>query len=277
MNDAKENSPWVLLDLSGIIYAVSCNSVLSLSQLPQVTPIPKAPKGVRGVIDFRGKLIELLDMRMMLNIKSVSSEIQEFCEMMDARRQDHLNWIDTLEKCVKEDVEFTLTTDPHKCAFGKWYDSYNNNIKSIMFSTAFSRFDVPHKAIHKIGITAKELVDVGKKQDAIDLIDKVKDTELKQMLDLFEDIKASYIESKREIVVVLGDENHSISIAVDDIVAIEHLSEFDEDLIKNTMTNSEYLAGIGKRRSGSSVILLNDEYLCYIALTKAKTEALANK
>lgn len=80
------------------------------------------------MIDFRGKTIELLDTRTLLNVKSISEEIREFCDMIDARRQDHINWLNKLESCVHDDVEFTLTTDPHKCAFGKWYDHYESKI-----------------------------------------------------------------------------------------------------------------------------------------------------
>lgn len=261
MNKIKENSPWVLLNIAETVYAISCNFVLSLNQLPKVTPLPKSPKEVRGIINFRGRLIQLFDTRALLNLKTVEDEVNEFCDMMDKRRGEHLNWLSTLEKCVTDDVEFTLTTDPHQCAFGKWYDSYNNKNQNIMFLSAFSNFNKPHKAIHQIGITAKELLDKKNKEAAIQLINSTKESELKQMMHLFEEIKEAFKESKREIILVLGkNEEHCIGISVDDIVAIEHIYEIDENLINSTMTNTQYLSGIGKRKNDSSVILLNDEY-----------------
>lgn len=277
MNKEKENSPWVLLDIAGTVYAISCSSVLSLNQLSKVTPLPSSPPEARGVIDFRGRLIQLIDTRTLLNLNTISYEVRAFEEMMDKRREDHLNWLNTLEKCVKEDIEFNLTTNPHQCAFGKWYDSYNKKTQNILFLSVFASFDKPHKAIHQIGIKAKELISNGNKDDAIALIESTKDTELKQMLHLFDEIKIAFKESKREIVVVLGeDEKHCISIAVDDIVAIEHLTEIDEDLIRSTMTDTEYLVGIGKRKDGSSVILLNDDYLFSMASTYPDSTKLIN-
>ena len=261
MNEQKENLPWVLISIAKVTYAISCEFVLSLSQLEVVTPLPRSPIEIRGVIDFRGQIIELLNIRKMLNLKSSEEEIQEFFALMEARRQDHINWLTTLENSVKNETEFTLTTDPHKCAFGKWYDSYDPKNGNIMFNVAFARFDTPHKAIHEIGIKAGELLKNNNKKGAIELIESTRNTTLKEMMHLFDDLKAAFRESKREIVIVIGDGKDNISVAVDEIVAIEHLTEIDQDLIKNTMTDTEYISGIGKRKNGASVLLLNDDYL----------------
>lgn len=262
MNKSKLSSPWVLLDINNVIYATSCESVLSLNQLPKVTPLPDAPAEIRGVINFRGRLIQLVDTRTLLNIKTITNDINDFNTMIDQRCNDHLNWINTLEKTVLNNEEFTLQTNPHKCAFGKWYDSYDSKNTNIMFSTTFTKFDKPHKEIHQIGITAKELIEKGDKDAAVKLINDTKDTKLKEMLGLFDDLKEAYNESRKEIAVVIGkNEQNCVSLSVDQIVAIEHLSEIDEDLIKESITDNEYLIGLGKRKDDSVAFLLNDEYI----------------
>jgi len=180
---------------------------------------------------------------------------------MDTRRQDHINWLDTLEKCTNDGIPFTLTTDPHKCAFGKWYDTYKTTDLSIMFHSVFSKFDAPHKAIHAIGAKADELIKFGKTQEAIELIEKTKNNELKQMMHIFDEVKTAFKESNREIVVVFGDGKNNLSIAVKKIVAIEYLTDIDQDFIKTTITNTEDLTGVGKRKDGSFVLLLNEKCL----------------
>lgn len=259
MKASKKNSTWVLVNINKIVYAISCEVVLSLSQLPGITPIPKTPKEVRGVVDFRGKSIQLVDSRIMLGYKSVSEEVEEFIKIMDQRFLDHKNWIETLESSVKNGEAFTLTTDPHKCAFGKWYDSYPVDGENLMFSSAFARFDQPHKEIHQIGIKTQELISAGKKEEAINLIQSTKSTKLVQMFGLFDDLKLAYKESRKEIMIVIGDEKTRVSFSVDSIVAIEPLSDFDEDLIKNSITNTKYLAGLGKRKDGTVALILDDE------------------
>ncbi len=261
MNSSKNNSPWILLDLKKIIYAISCEVVLSLSQMPTITPLPKSPEEMRGVVDFRGKSIQLIDSRKMLRINSVSDEIEDFIKLMDLRHQDHLNWVNVLESSVKNGEPFTLTTDPHKCDFGKWYDSYPIENESMMFTSAFAKFDKPHKAIHDLGVKTQELINSGKKEDAIKLIASAKKSELKEMAELFEEIKLAYKDSRKEIMIVIGDENKCVGLSVDNIVSIEHLTEIDEDLIKQSITNTKYILGYGKRKDNTVALILDDEYI----------------
>lgn len=262
LKKSRINSPWVLVEIDTVVYAISCEAVLSLSQVPQITPLPKTPKEVRGVIDFRTRQIQLLDTRVLLNLKPVAEEIQDFYDLIDQRHKDHMNWFEALERTVREGLEFTLTTDPHKCAFGKWYDHYKIKNSNIHFLSTFAKFDKPHKAIHEIVIKAKELIDRGQKTDAINLIDSVKNTELKQMLSIFDEIKEAYKDGSKEIVVVIGeDENKCIGLSIDLVTAIEPLFEIDEKFIKESLTDTKYLSGVGKRKNGNVVFLLNDEYL----------------
>ncbi|MDD3437671.1 MAG: chemotaxis protein CheW, partial [Candidatus Gastranaerophilales bacterium] len=110
-------------------------------------------------------------------------------------------------------------------------------------------------------ITARELLNNGKQEEAIQLIEKTKDTELKQMLQLFDDIKIAYKESLRETILVLGNDNEYMGIAVDKIISIENLFEFDENFIKESLTNTEYLSGVAKNKNDNVILLLNDEYI----------------
>lgn len=259
--------PQVLVDVAGLVYAIPCSCVLSLEQLTKVTPMPISPAEIRGVVNFRGKIIELIDTRVLFNSKSIDKEIKEFSELMDTMLGAHLNWVNTLEDCILSGKEFTLTTDPHQCAFGKWYDNYKTNDSVLTFELA--KFDKPHKAIHQLGITACDLLKRGNKEDAINLINSTKDTELQQMVGLFASVKEAYANSKREILVVLGEnEQNAISISVDEIVAIEHIFEIDKDLINDTIANTDYITGVAKRKNGSIVYILNEEYLLSTYLKK---------
>lgn len=91
------DSPWVLINIKDVVYAISCSSVISLHQLQEITPLPKFPPEVRGVIKFRGGLIELLDTRRLLGVNSIDNEVKDFVSMVEQRYNDHLNWVNTLE------------------------------------------------------------------------------------------------------------------------------------------------------------------------------------
>lgn len=262
LKTTRTDSPWVLVEIDAVIYAISCEAVLSLSQVPTITPLPKTPKEVRGVIDFRKRQIQLVDTRVLLNLKSTTDEINEFDTMIDQRFKDHMNWLETFERTIREDSEFTLTMDPHKCEFGKWYDNYKPKNANIHFMSIFSKFDKPHKAIHQIAAKAKELIDKRQKEEAIELINGIKHTELKQMLLIFDEIKEAYKDSSKEIVVVIGEDEHKcIGLSIDQVASIEPLFEIDEDFIKESITDTKYLSGVAKRKNGDAVFIINDEYI----------------
>lgn len=260
LKNNEEECPHVLVDVAGLVYAIPCNHVLSLEQLTKVTPMPASPAEVRGVVNFRGRIIELIDMRVIFNAKSIDADVKEFFKTMDSMKEAHLNWIHTLEDCILNNKEFTLTTDPHQCAFGKWYDNYKTNDSVLKFELA--KFDKPHKAIHQIGINAVEIQKRGDTKEAINLINQTKDTDLLQMMELFGNIKDAYANSRREILVVLGEtEQNAISISVDEIVAIEHIFEIDKDLIHDTIVNVDYITGVAKRKNENVIYILNAEHL----------------
>lgn len=259
--DAKRTEfPWVLLNIAGTKYALSCEKVQSLHQSGATTIIPAAPEEIKGVVEFRGNSIPLVDVRKVLNLKARAEDIKDFEALMDARRQDHINWLNALESTVEKNSEFTLTTDPHKCAFGKWYDSYKPANSNLMFASAFARFDFPHKRIHAIADACRAFMENKEPQKAMDLIQHTRDKDLKQMLHSFETIKTAYRESARDIVVVFGDTNRKLAMAVDQIVSTERLDDFDETTIKSAFSDTEVLLGTGKRKGGEAVFLLDDEY-----------------
>jgi chemoreceptor zinc-binding protein len=44
--------------------------------------------------------------------------------MIDERKNDHIHWVNEFERSIKNDEQINLNTDPHECAFGKWYDNF---------------------------------------------------------------------------------------------------------------------------------------------------------
>jgi len=61
--------------------------------------------------------------------------------------------------------------------FRLWYDRYETS--SATFTSYMQRFDVPHQAVHRIAIQAKELMDGGKMSSAKALVHDAENTILK--------------------------------------------------------------------------------------------------
>jgi len=58
-------------ELAGAPYAVPVARVREIVRMRPVTPVPRTPEDVRGVISLRGEMIELIDLRRRLGLGSV--------------------------------------------------------------------------------------------------------------------------------------------------------------------------------------------------------------
>ncbi|QAA31635.1 MULTISPECIES: chemotaxis protein CheW [Clostridium] len=58
----------VVFKISDELFAVETAKVLSITDMTEVTKVPKAPVHIRGLINLRGSIIPLLDINLLLNI-----------------------------------------------------------------------------------------------------------------------------------------------------------------------------------------------------------------
>jgi purine-binding chemotaxis protein CheW len=59
---------YVTFAIADSLYAVSVTSVLEISRVPRITPIPNVPSWIPGVINLRGEIISVIDLRAFLGI-----------------------------------------------------------------------------------------------------------------------------------------------------------------------------------------------------------------
>src|SRR5262249_35322755 len=57
---------YVLFTLAGRLYALSVLHVLEISRVPLVTPVPNVPSWVRGIVNVRGEILSIIDVRTFL-------------------------------------------------------------------------------------------------------------------------------------------------------------------------------------------------------------------
>ena len=262
------NMPEILFKLKDQTFSISTSNVLSIIKISEITVLPNIDKSMRGIIRYRDKLFPLLDLRTIMDMSSRESEIAEFVAMMEARELDHKNWLAELEKSIKMNCAFKLTTDPHKCAFGKWYDKYKSD--SILISSLLEQFDSPHKQIHSI---AKDIEKYKKENDfesAQSLINKTRNSELSVMISLFSKIKNA-VSSQREFAILLNYQSKKCAVTVDKVESIEFVNsvpieEGDEELL-GLLSNS-YVKGLGRLKNGDLSIMINGDSLFNISKQK---------
>jgi chemotaxis signal transduction protein len=262
MTDARFDAPWVVMRSSRELFAVSACHVQEMVSTPVVTSVPDAPTFVRGIINLRGQVLPLVDLRVRFGQISQAQATEDLIQLLDAREQDHRRWVDELVASVRERRPFTLTTDPHACAFGKWYDGFKAG--HLLLEAVLARFDAPHKRIHAIGREIVELIAGGAYGECDARIREARDTTLVMLGALFADAKTILRESHREIAVVVKGAGPSFAVAVDAIESVERLEQGDVSAIEDTIVGatSDCIAAIARRsRDGSLVMLVHESRL----------------
>ncbi len=250
--------PWVILLLQDQPFAVSANYVREMVAMPKIVSVPQMPSHIRGVINLRGQVVPVIDLRERLGMTSLLGETEDLINLLNQREQDHKNWLVELESSVKESREFKLATDPHKCAFGKWYDNFTTDNR--LLANCLQRFDAPHKRIHAIGIEVKKLEEKGDFDSAHATIEHTRQGDLAEMIKLFSEARNLLKESHREIAMVLEWNEKTMAAAVDSIETVEKLSKSNIEEMPETIFSSdnECVVGIGKRDKDDKLVQILD-------------------
>jgi purine-binding chemotaxis protein CheW len=61
-----DSAQYLTFSLGPVSYAVPVEYAQTVLEQPKITPIPRMPSGVRGVLDFRGKTIPAIDLSKVL-------------------------------------------------------------------------------------------------------------------------------------------------------------------------------------------------------------------
>lgn len=251
--------PWVVFMLHKSQMAISSQHVQSMVVVSESSKVPNTPDYIRGVVNLRGTIVPLIDLRIRLGMTSFLTEVEEFCSLMDQREQDHRRWLQELEDSVQEKRQFTLATDPHKCAFGKWYDSYKPT--SYTLASLLKQFEAPHRVIHGISEKVSALEKKGDTEGARKIIKECHENELALMITLFAQVKDHYRTQNREAALVLEHQRKLVAVAVDSIESVEHFEEGSMAEAPSTFSNAEetpFVTYTGRRKQdGATVLILN--------------------
>lgn len=265
-NENKDSYPYVLLMIDGGTYAINSRYIISIMKLPKYNWIPGAPKGVLGVIDFRGDAIPVIDMRIIFDMPSLAQEYEDFVKMLDERKEDHIFWVNELERSMETGEKFTLATDPHKCKFGRWYDNFETESQMIRFH--LKKIEEPHRKLHE---TVLHLGDCDHEHDKCqrsecrkEILRKAKEEYMPEIMGILDDAKKIFKTSYTEMAIVMEKDGHKIAIVVDEVRSVENLLSGKNVMDSLSFNHSEYICDV-KQKEGDKeeelILELNDELL----------------
>ncbi|MGB4439918.1 MAG: chemotaxis protein CheW [Sedimentibacter sp.] len=254
--------PWLVFKIKDNLYTVNSKRITSIVMLSEnVTKIPNVPDYMMGLIHLRGNVIPLVDLRLLFNIKSVQEEYDEFTKMIDDRKQDHIHWVDEFEHSIDNEEEFKLTTDPHKCALGKWYDNYTTDVETIKFQ--LKKLDEPHKKIHQAALDVqncpKDCENCNREKCLKTILKETKEKNMPYLLGLLDQVKELFKLHFKEMVIVFEDDNSFMGILVDEVLSVENITPFEETEEIKKMCKDGYVKGVAKGHKNNDVLLILDK------------------
>jgi purine-binding chemotaxis protein CheW len=250
--------PWVIFRLQKQNFGLPVSSTQEMLVVPEVTPVPKAPPYVRGVINLRGRVMPLLDLRIRLGLPSTLEEKEDLIHQLEAREEDHKKWLTELEASVRERRSFRLTTDPHQCAFGKWYDAFQTD--DLRLAGQLIKFDTPHKRIHAVGVEVAQLMSAKDFDGASALIDHARETILSKLVGLFAEARETVRKSHTEIAVVVEGPDRVMALTADAVDSVETLEPGSVKELSGSHggLKIELISQIGRRLETKTMVLLVD-------------------
>lgn len=227
MSAHNETRAWLVFHVDSQRYAipVACIEEIIRENSIQVVQLPGMNQGMTGLARWREQIVPRLDLRTVLGLPPMADKTAELIQTLRQREADHVNWLKELEASVWEDRPFTLATDPHKCAFGKWYDRIRSDERSREAFTnrnmgllrVLQAFDQPHTNIHAVAHQIESLKKQQQRDQAQNLINKTRDTVLAAMVRLFHEAGEYIHRFHQSTLLILHHADTHLCLVIDSI------------------------------------------------------------
>ncbi|MGN1134963.1 MAG: chemotaxis protein CheW [Oscillospiraceae bacterium] len=254
--------PWLIFSLCGFTYAINTEFVTGILIPPDnLTAVPDAPEEYRGIVNIRGAVYPVIDMRRLFGYPSLDKECEDFTAMLEQREKDHINWANELKRSVEAGEDFKLTTDPHKCAFGMWYDEFKKNPHNADYS--LHKIEAPHEALHR---TAEDIAAVRKLPDSpnkerklSELMNIVFDEYVPEIVNIMDESKNRYKSFFRETMVTFNSDGGNTAIIVDKVLAVDKITPVSGRTNMDRIFSSPFFTGVARNSRVDDDILIIDD------------------
>lgn len=252
------NEPHAILGVGAHLLAVPSSAVEELFVLPVVHRAPGGGPNQRGVLSLRGRILPVFDVRRSLGLAPADEELDALVRLLQEREEDHRSWLAELEASVREARTFQLTTDPHKCRFGRWYDTYRTD--NFILAAELARFAAPHAAVHALGDEVIRLVAEKRPDEALARIEQTRAGTLAELLVRFSRAREIVRTEHRELGVVVAVGGRSSVLTVDRAEAVAPIEPFagEDDPVSRGLLETPLVRSLARWRERPTPLLLLD-------------------
>ena len=204
--------------VSDTLYAIDISKVLTISQeMGSIQSLPAKAKGLVGMVEFQGNAVPVLDFANMLGFASGIENSNSLIQLLADKEKDHIDWVEALEDSLVNGTPFIKAKDPHKCAFGQWYDHFKSRDETLM--EVLAEFNKPHQQIHALADKLLDMKQYNQGEKALKLLHYERNITLKRLIKRFEQARTHLKESTRQVLLYVTEDGSTPTIAlrIDDI------------------------------------------------------------
>lgn len=247
--DLTDAVQYLLFKIKDHLFAIRTTNVCRLQEAEkEVFPLPNAPAYVRGTFQSANDLFSVVDLRQLFGWATRQQELHEFLEMIEARKRDHVKWVDALKKSHCQKTPFMLSKNPHQCALGIWRDSYSTDIATIQ--TLLNHLDIPHGRLHDLADAALEEGD-----HANFAIKEVENKLMPEILAVLDEMKIRFQQQVFREMFILIQQDVNIALVVDQILGVESSQEIVVCKESPLPSQRLFIKHILQKSSGSELIM----------------------
>lgn len=250
------NNLFVVFKVNKGLFCIASKYISTIMPLPDYQTLADTKTCITGVFMHRNSVIEMYDLRCAFHLPTLNQEYEDFSRMLDKRKKDHIDWVRELERTLETGEKFTLATDPHQCAFGKWYDQYPFGDNEA--SRHLKKIEEPHRRLHQAadetGKCAKNCDSCVREECLKSILKRIEEEAMPQILQLLDETKEIFRSTVyHEMMLLL--EGTGLGIVVDEVLSVEELDDMGGQIALCAFHTPSLIVGVKKSAKWPELIL----------------------
>jgi len=78
-----KQEPYLIFKISGELFAIPVDKIIEVIELEDITPVPETPEYIKGITNFRGSILAVIDMRKKFNIPKIKKKDDDVMIVLD--------------------------------------------------------------------------------------------------------------------------------------------------------------------------------------------------
>lgn len=257
-----DNIEVITFYISATQYATPVSEVRYIEQdKRKTTRIEVNAKLGAEVTSYQGKPVAIYDLANLMGCEAEYISNLLLLKTLKDREQDHVNWLNALESSIKTNSPFTLSRDPHQCAFGQWYASFK--AEDEILADIMLDFDKPHQKLHALADELLAISNTDGIDAALHAFEYERSRTFSKLSNLFSAARERLENITRPILLYIDTGSKMIAVrlnAISDIVSY-HRGDFTSqaDVDENEQLNElSFVAGYLENKDGEPPCVLLD-------------------